>query len=76
MDGALPKLLEGLMMLSFVFAMFFAPLAWIVFVLIREFRLSTKAHLIQVGLFVFGWVLTVPLFALLESQHLPGWFLD
>jgi len=76
MDGALPRFLEVVMMLSTVFAMFFAPLAWIVFVLIRDFRLSPKTHLFQIGIFVLGWILTVPLFALLESQHLPGWFLD
>ena len=76
MDGALPHLLEVVMMLSYVFAMFFAPLAWVVFVLIRDFRLSPRTHLLQIGVFVVGWILTVPLFALLESQHLPGWFLD
>jgi hypothetical protein len=76
MDGALPRFLEAVMMLSYVVAMFFAPLAWLVFVLIPGFRLSPRVHLHQIGVFVLGWILTVPLIALLESQHLPGWFLD
>ena len=76
MDGALPRFLEAVMMLSFVFAMFAAPLAWIAFVMSRDFRLSTETHVLQVLVFVICWILTVPLLALLESQHLPGWFLD
>lgn len=76
MDGALPHLLEGMMMLIGVVAMFFAPLAWIVFILIGDFRVSPNTQRLQIGVFVLGWILTVPLFALLESQHLPGWFLD
>ena len=76
MDGELPRLLMILAMLSDVFAMFFAPLAWIMFVLFRDFRLSPGTHVLQIGVFVLGWILTIPLSALLESQHLPGWFLD
>ncbi|HYG22827.1 MAG TPA: hypothetical protein VEH04_08600 [Verrucomicrobiae bacterium] len=76
MDGTLPRLLEALMMLSCVFAMFFAPLAWIMLVLILELRLSPRTHLFQVGVFLLGWILTFSLFAILERQHLPGWFLD
>ncbi len=76
MDGVLPHLLEAMVMLTSVIAMFLAPLAWIVFILIRDFRLPPKTHLLQIGIFVVGWILTVPLLALMESQHLPGWCLD
>lgn len=76
MDGALPRFLEAVMMLSFAFAMFVAPLAWTAFVMSREFRLAIETHVLQVLVFIICWILTIPAVALLESHHLPGWFLD
>jgi hypothetical protein len=64
------------LLLSALVALYVAPPTWIVFVLIRSFRLPFATHLLQVGVFIAGWILSVPLFALLERQHLPDWFLD
>lgn len=76
MDGALPRFVEMLMEFSYAFAMLLAPLAWLVLVSIRKFRLSREELVLQVVVFVVSWVLTLPLIAILESQNTPGWFLD
>ena len=76
MDGALPRFLEAVMLLSCAFAMFVAPLTWLVFVLIPEFRLSVETHVLQVLAYVLCWILTGLSIALLESQPSPGWLLD
>jgi len=35
-----------------------------------------SAHVMQVILFLLGWLLTIPAAGFMESPGLPGWFLD
>ncbi len=63
-----------LLALGFI-ATFMAPLVWCILVAIPGCRIALGAHVLQVIIFLAGWLLTIPAAGFMERQGLPGWFL-
>jgi hypothetical protein len=59
-----------------ILAAMVAPVLWVGFLFMRDIRLPWKTHLLQVLVFALGWLPEALAIVFMESQNLPGWFLD